>query len=721
MSYKKKILKNLTICTLAILLVFTFPQPVMATTDDTITYDRQMAVKWAREHIANEETTGETCGLVCDKFVKECMKAGGIDVSHVGDVTPIMKALVEAQLGEMIDVVMTEDGMYVNKADNPFLEAGDVIGFFCNTCGDHSHMAFIACFDENGNAQAYAHNRTWNLKTNLGTYFHTDSRTGQEHKEGFCIDAVHIANNAFHNHSFELYNSDGDKFYEKEHPHRYYAICDCGIKYHLFSGLSYVSACTVCNPPLADVPVVTAQVNEENLVSLKWSAVPDTLYYNVYRASKRDGDYSKISSNLTFTSFKNPNTKNFPGRTFYYKVKAVRANDADSVFSDAVSITVSPAAEFHRYSALAAVKPTCTQSGLTEGMYCPECGQIYVKQKTVPATGHLYDITVPNGDGTVEAECSACGHKDTLKSAERIKGKDRYATSLAIAEAMRERMGTEKFENIIITSGRGYADALSGSYLAKVKKAPILMSKSGNKNNDTDIKEYVEQHLKEGGTVYVLGGTAVINTDTENNLKSISGIKVKRLSGNTRYDTNLEILKEAGIEGKDILVSTGEAYADSLSASAAGKPILLIHNNKELRKEQIEYLESLNIDKIYILGGEIAIPKKYEKVLSKYGEVERIYGETRYETSVKIAKRFIENPSYAIIAYGENYPDGLCGGPLAQVTKSALILTKENKKDTAKNYIQEMGIGSGAVLGGEVNIVDKTAKYIFDADIITIK
>ena len=45
----------------------------MATTDDTITYDRQMAVKWAREHIANEETTGETCGLVCDKFVKECI------------------------------------------------------------------------------------------------------------------------------------------------------------------------------------------------------------------------------------------------------------------------------------------------------------------------------------------------------------------------------------------------------------------------------------------------------------------------------------------------------------------------------------------------------------------------------------------------------------------------------------------------------------------------
>ena len=197
---------------------------------------------------------------------------------------------------------------------------------------------------------------------------------------------------------------------------------------------------------------------------------------------------------------------------------------------------------------------------------------------------------------------------------------------------------------------------------------------------------------------------------------AISGIEVKRLSGETRYDTNLKILKEAGMAGEEILVSTGEAYADSLSASATGKPILLIHNKKEISQEQIEYLESINIKKIYILGGEIAIPKKYEKTLSKYGEIERIYGDTRYETSVKIANKFFETPSYAIIAYGENYPDGLCGGPLAQATKATLILTKENKKDIARNYMQEMGIESGAVLGGDSNIIDDTAMYIFGVE-----
>ncbi|MBR6610333.1 MAG: cell wall-binding repeat-containing protein [Oscillospiraceae bacterium] len=698
---------------LAFLIVFTFPQQVFAA-DDTVIYDRRGAVKWAREHIAQEEATGLTCDLVCDKFVKECMKAGGIDVSHVGDVTPIMKALVEAQLGEMMDVVMNEDGMYVNKADNPWLEAGDVIGFFCNTCGDHSHMAFIAGFDEDGNAQAYAHNRTWNLKTNFGTYFHTDSRTGQEHKDGFSIDAVHITNNTFHNHSFELYDSDGDKFYEKEHPHRYYAICDCGIKYHLFSGLSYVSACTVCNPPLADVPVVTAQVNDENLVSLKWSAVPDTLYYNVYRANKRDGEYSKISSDLTFTSFKNPNTKNFPGRTFYYKVKAVRANEADSVFSDVVCITVSPGAEFHRYSALAAVKPTCTQPGLTEGLHCPECGQIYVKQKTVPATGHLYDIIVPNGDGTVEAECSVCGHKDTLKSAERIKGKDRYATSFAIANKTKAKMGTDKFDNIIIASGTNFADALAGSYLAAVKDAPILIS-SGK--NDAQLRDYIAENLRVGGTIYILGGTAAVPQSTEDTLV---GYNVKRLKGKSRYETNIEILKEAGVTNEDILVATGTNFADSLSASAVGKPILLVDGKKMLTQVQKDYLDSLTTNNLYILGGTGAVGASYESELAAYGSVERVKGASRYETSVAIAQKFFADPDYAVIAFAENFPDGLCGGPLAMTMNSPVILTKTGKQSRAKEYTQSNNVSTGIVLGGASLIDDATAKDIFNAEIIYV-
>ena len=57
----------------------------------------------------------------------------------------------------------------------------------------------------------------------------------------------------------------------------------------------------------------------------------------------------------------------------------------------------------------------------------------------------------------------------------RLSGKDRYATSLLAADALKEVTCTDTFDAIILASGTGFADALAGSYLAAVKGAPILL------------------------------------------------------------------------------------------------------------------------------------------------------------------------------------------------------------------------------------------------------
>ena len=41
----------------------------------------------------------------------------------------------------------------------------------------------------------------------------------------------------------------------------------------------------------------------------------------------------------------------------------------------------------------AAVPPTCTESGLTEGSHCEVCGQTIVKQEEIPANGHTYEVS----------------------------------------------------------------------------------------------------------------------------------------------------------------------------------------------------------------------------------------------------------------------------------------------------------------------------------------
>ena len=280
-------------------------------------------------------------------------------------------------------------------------------------------------------------------------------------------------------------------------------------------------------------------------------------------------------------------------------------------------------------------------------------------------------------------------------------------------------MGVDKFDNIIIASGTGFADALAGSYLAKVKSAPILMS-SGK--NDAQLKDYVKANLKAGGTVYILGGTAAVPQNTEDAMKSIGGITVKRLKDKNRYGTNLVILREAGVQNEDIIVATGLNFADSLSASAVGKPILLVNGKGNgLTAEQKSFLARANANNIYIIGGTGAVSEVFENQLKAYGRVERVKGKTRYETSVEIAEKFFVNPDYTVIAYAENFPDGLCGGPLAMTMDAPLILTKTGKQAAAKGYAQANNIKAGAVLGGASLIDDATAKDIFGAIEVIVK
>ena len=289
----------------------------------------------------------------------------------------------------------------------------------------------------------------------------------------------------------------------------------------------------------------------------------------------------------------------------------------------------------------------------------------------------------------------------------RIAGATRYETSFGIADELKSTLGVEKFDSVIIACGTNFADALSGSYLAAKLDAPILMYNT-KKDNCAALYDYINKNMNANGTVYILGGTAAVSDKVDT---ALARFNIVRLGGKDRYETNLLILKEAGVTNEDILVCTGKNFADSLSASAAARPILLVKNS--LSAEQKAFLASLNGNKLYILGGEEAVSKSIANEVKAYGAITRIGGATRYETSVMIAKEFFSNPKYAVLAYAENFPDGLCGGPLAINTNGPLILTKTGKEAAATEYVTGNYITSGAVLGGEILISDNAAKKVF--------
>ena len=89
-----------------------------------------------------------------------------------------------------------------------------------------------------------------------------------------------------------------------------------------------------------------------------------------------------------------------------------------------------------------------------------------------------------------------------------------------------------------------------------------------------------------------------------------------------------------------------------------------------------------------------------------------------------VADAFFGNPSAAVLAYAQNYPDGLCGGALAYSMHAPLILTMTGYESEAAAYTARKHITSGVVLGGETLISDEAVRVIFalaPSDPITIK
>ena len=232
--------------------------------------------------------------------------------------------------------------------------------------------------------------------------------------------------------------------------------------------------------------------------------------------------------------------------------------------------------------------------------------------------------------------------------------------------------------------------------------------------NSTNIA-YIKANLAEGGTVYILGGKNAVPELYENELK---GFKVVRLGGANRFETNLLILEEAGVaEGSEILVCTSTNFADSLSASATAKPILLVFNEYgKLYGKQPEFLAGLKNCTFTVIGGESAVSAKLFDAIKAYGKVERLAGANRFETSVLVAQKYFKAPETAVLAYAWNYPDGLCGGSLAFSLKAPLILTMTKYEAKAVEYAKNAGIEIGLVLGGDTLISDDAVRAIFAMD-----
>lgn len=299
--------------------------------------------------------------------------------------------------------------------------------------------------------------------------------------------------------------------------------------------------------------------------------------------------------------------------------------------------------------------------------------------------------------------------KNTLQPRiKRIFGDNRYQTAIKSSQNLRNPC-----DLAFVASGESIVDALTVSYASAIFKIPVFLTSK----NSIDIETVDEMKRLGVKQAVIIGGANVVSQNIANQLNG-NDINVNRIYGKDRYDTAVQIIEDIEKSGKidtnKIFLCSGKTYADALSiASVTAKEggIILLTDGNTLTDGTKAYITS-DAD-VKIIGGNAVISNELENKIKSMGakNVSRIYGNNRYETSLKIYNNYYKPIGVKTIylANGDTMVDALTGTALAYKDRTGLLLTNKSKMmDSMKPVIK--GMKRLRILGGNQVVQDNIWK-----------
>ena len=325
---------------------------------------------------------------------------------------------------------------------------------------------------------------------------------------------------------------------------------------------------------------------------------------------------------------------------------------------------------------------------------------VFLKDKT---TGEILSIIPVETDGEM---------------VDVVAGENRIETAIEVSKEMYPEGTTS--DTVFIATGYNFPDALSAGPLASAYDAPILLAGSKGMLSDEVLNEISRLKAKK---VMILGGEEVISKKVNTQLANIgvSTADITRLSGETRYDTNVQIinkLAEKGIASNAVFLATGKNFADALSAaSIAGvkdMPIILT-DGKSLTDDAKKLMAG---KEVYVLGGDEVISDEVVDMAKNIAPTKRLAGANRYGTLVAIHKELGSNSDKLFIANGRNFPDALAASPLVVKEQGSMFLVENDEvpkeiESYLVKYFTTTDVTEATVLGGD-NVVNKNVRDQFN-------
>ncbi|PBG30892.1 cell surface protein [Clostridioides difficile] len=208
-----------------------------------------------------------------------------------------------------------------------------------------------------------------------------------------------------------------------------------------------------------------------------------------------------------------------------------------------------------------------------------------------------------------------------------------------------------------------------------------------------------------------------------NSSDSTSNVTVKKLKGADRFETAIKISQSGWTKSDTVVIVNGEdkSMVDGLTAtplaSVKNSPILLSSNEK-LPQKTVEELKRLNPSKVIVIGGNNSMPNSVVEAIKAVNSkisVQRIGGDTRYQTSINIAKEIdkTNNVSKLYIGAGNGEADSLSIASLAGKEKTPIVLTqKEGVDNEAEQFIKSNKVSNIYFIGGVEKISNKAIEQV---------
>ncbi|ABS42325.1 cell wall-binding repeat-containing protein [Clostridium botulinum] len=191
----------------------------------------------------------------------------------------------------------------------------------------------------------------------------------------------------------------------------------------------------------------------------------------------------------------------------------------------------------------------------------------------------------------------------------------------------------------------------------------------------------------------------VLATVATGNVKAAPG-DVNKVQGNDRYETAANVAKANWKDGaKDVIIASGNGYADSLSASVLAKKLnapIILTTAGELNSNAKSALQTLKPENVYVIGGNASVSEAVRSGLKKDYKVTELGGKTRFETNLAVANHLVDKlgvkaDNVMVVNGQDGFSDALSAAPVAAAKEQVLLIVGRDAStaDAAANFVKK--------------------------------